>query len=154
MVLAVFSVGNQMLVPIKSIKTNPNAGRTKYEIPDRPDYYLTLSKLVDDEDLYLISELGNVYCYSAKRVDLEKYKDSFIKLEKTQNIQTMYSISPEPKYIIEYEDLFESCMTCGELVNLKDLYIDYDQDYYNERCCPKCNCDSGLEVEFEKETRI
>ena len=151
-------------IPIKSRTKNPSAGETCYIIPERPEYSVSSSVPLDIEGLHLTS-------YN-KVGDKESYEYAFFETGIIQKLMVgeyggltvntkynnyiLHSLSPQPDYFIEYEDVEVECDECGAKFCFKELqYGEYDDNrydyYYSDKVCPKCFAWDCCELELEKE---
>lgn len=75
-----------------------------------------------------------------------------ISMTKRTNIQTLYTLSPEPEWLYEYEDTQLTCLSCQKSFSHTKLEDYYDEDSSNNEICPCCgkwDCIDG-EVRNEK----
>jgi hypothetical protein len=154
------------LIKIKrdSIKKNPNAGRdsvqipmpwqvtfetnmTKDELPEwlqgnitewsiGTDHSLTKGWLgvVDDrvmEYAYSVIKDGNRFSIEAKR-----------------DIQTIRSITPEPKYNYKYKNTKVKCNHCQQMIPVNDIKKDVYEGIFD--VCPKCGDGDTFDYKYEQ----
>ena len=139
------------IVKIKSLRKNPNAGncvyyqvlgpvkyviQTQEPIQNRPEqlYFVSVRHARDYEYITLNSDIAqsvfNEFHTSCK----------FIRLTRKQDIQPLYTLSPEGPYLIEYDDCIVQCEDCQSEFSYHNLGDASDYDYgLMEDICPKCN---------------
>ncbi len=75
---------------------------------------------------------------------------------RTMNIQTLYSLTPEPKWLYKYTPTVIECKNCKKFIihtELESDSFDYDGGYSN-RVCPECGEWDCCDIEFEKITDV
>ena len=115
-------------IPIdrKSVRKNPNAGSTVYHMYAGPP------------------EITEVFVNG-------------ILVSKTVNqpMQTLHTLTPQPNYSFNHEDIEVRCESCEAMFPSSELVSDdvSDGDYgysWSDRCCPKCGTWDCCELEYEK----
>jgi hypothetical protein len=68
--------------------------------------------------------------------------------------EILHTISPEGKWLYEYEDTLVTCYHCKAQFSYNDLESDEmsfgDNDMWTDKVCPKCHTWSCCEIEFER----
>lgn len=168
--------GKVFIIPIKSLKDNPNAGTNIYQYCcGYTSHYLTTSKELKDTKLLMSAmtyyTTGNgiecEYTYQTNDKELAEsqhqraldLKIEHVSYSPSQPIyQTLLTNSPQGKYLIEYEDCQVECEDCHNVCSYKDLLTDDWLDVYIEDICPKCKsarcCDYRPETPEEYLLRI
>lgn len=139
-----------MLIPInkKTIRPNPQAGQTVFHIPGRQEVTETVIQdgiksvysLYQDKKLLIAQETCSEPNSIAKNV--------------SQDIQTLCTLSPQSKYLYEYEETNVVCKYCewtGKVDELEGEYR-YFEDYCesNDTICPNCKEWNCCEYQYEK----
>lgn len=155
-------------VTIKSKKDNPNAGETKYVLPGQTITTIISSQELNIEGMKLIGLNKNKYTYQGLHSDklyseLANYisdnQNFSIEISTSYNQQILHSLSPQPKYIVEYEDIIVECDECNEKFKISELEYDYitmitpdDEcvEVESNKICPKCGHWDCCELEYEK----
>lgn len=72
----------------------------------------------------------------------------------SREMQTVYSMFPEPRYLYKYQDTLVSCYSCGALFDygkLEDAHDSFNgEDYWNDEVCPECDQWDCCEIEYEE----
>ena len=67
-----------------------------------------------------------------------------------RNIEPIYSMYSEPKYLFDYMPTRVQCSECNEKFYHTELESDeMNWDYYSNTVCPKCGCFDCCQLEFE-----
>lgn len=108
------------LIDLATLKPNPHAGRTTYQVAGR-----------------------------AYEVETPYGK------ERRREVQTIYSMTPEPAWLYSYEPLTVKCVGCGTEFPVEALGSDsngLECDDCSDEICPKCGmweCLDSVRWEFE-----
>ncbi len=152
------------IVPYVSKKPNPNAEKYIHTIPCGPPITQieVKSKIEWLPDNYIIQISNSTYTYmlygNEAKNTIQKLLDSKIEFKSStyQDTQQIYSLSPEPLYLYEYDKTFEvECDICKQKFPWTELESDcvYDEDgyeMYNDTICPYCGAWSCCILEFQK----
>lgn len=134
-----------MLIKIdrSTIRPNPRAGRYDYQVPGRrATTIVRVEADLDDSDVYWRRTYVNGTLISEEPIPYGQQKLGVVSIETDMNLQTLYSLSPEPKWLYEYEDTIVMCKYCGETFPYTELKADIhiDDGYaYRDCICPHCN---------------
>lgn len=130
-------------IPIISIKTNPDAGKSVYYRPIGEEYeYNSLIKYPQYEKYLRVikedSEKLTEYIYIAPVELFDVDKTKCVRYEFRQKIETIYSLSPQSQYIVKYDLSFLSmmaiCDVCDTMDSLQNLWsgcINCGEEYKN-----------------------
>lgn len=151
------------IVPIdrETVKKNPRAGNQAYQYslgPQPPSVTVVGQDTINGpwvERTWIGSLLSSI-----QEVPAPKDKALFLNITQKQDIQNLYTLSPEPLYLYEYKDTLVKCEDCGAEFSYKLLEEDwsetYDEEshdydcYHIDNICPKCKASDCCELEFEK----
>ena len=149
-------------IPFISKKQNPNAGKYLYTIPSGPliiqiEVESKIEWLSDNRIISFSPLIYVLYGDEAKNTVL-RLLDSKInfKFSASQDTEQVYSLSPEPLYLYEYDKSFEvECSVCGCMFPWTELESDsaYDEsgfELYDDAVCPYCGAWSCCILEFQK----
>lgn len=104
-----------------SIKENPNAGRSVYRYP------------------------------SGRPRKIETFVDGILaEVRYEQDIQEMYSLTPEGKWLFSYLPTNIRCESCGAEFEHTELLSDEEWETYTNTKCPKCGDWRCCNIEYEK----
>ena len=152
-----------------SIKKNPDAGRTEYLIEGYPremrvEFWIW--EQIDPEETFGLknafittlqvrasSSTGILVSTRFEDLEILKAVEGFKILSVDYYIptRTMWSMTPEPEFLFEYENTNITCYLCRESFSWRDLDSDYHgNDVWNDTICPKCGTWDCCELKFEK----
>lgn len=161
------------LVKIKrsSIKKNPDAFRTYYDIPSQ---WEITGRYIGDKLPKWIDSVSVITSHSMPMIGEQEYEFQVVKpvtkkffdriekasgkerlfIEMKRDIQRMESMFPEPAYKYEYTNPLIECNGCHNNVRLKNIQTDYifdsDGEEYNTDKCPKCGELNSFDYQYEK----
>lgn len=155
----------------KSIRKNPNAGRTQQKVAGARNTTFTckgkLPGYLKDKDNIVITgwsirdgikEYEGIITDESiieKIYDNEYYKENGknISIETTQDWHTV-TFPPEPEYFYKYKDTKVKCKECKhEFMSdeFKEFEIDWDDNYsHTITGCPKCENWDCCDINYEK----
>lgn len=151
---------NKYIIPYKEKKDNPRAGRSDYTYPCGPIRYEIQSeeKLEELENNSLIRlssfnpKAEYPYFYEGYNLESIPHIENGT-INRYQNYQTVYSLTPEPSFIYQYDDCDVECESCGEKFSWKELKSEDDEWYdgysYSDTICPHCGEWDCCKVEFQ-----
>ena len=127
----------------KSIRKNPDAGRTEFRRLTGVDSILALYKEQNDDANLFLFQVSNDYNHSewhyyvkdCDKLDLQKYKDdnSLVTFEQNARYEIIKTLATQPDYLYEYHKA--NCFYCGELVAQSEFIYTPDEDMSQ---CPYC----------------
>lgn len=138
----------------KSIKKNPDAGRTEYAVPGARCGRKTVVTEVGEN--FVVEEF--ILCGEGQWRSVRKNAiDSRFCLLKPgetveigQDIQHVHTITPEPSHLFEYVFPEVQCSECGKAEVINKWHSDWDDESGADwKTCP--NCESALEVDVNYE---
>lgn len=136
------------MINISKFYKNPRAGLKEYYIPSINSYSYVTNKEYIEYQKYLVN-ISNVgyYTYSSSQL-LEILHSDIIQFEANYGFTKIYSLQPEPEYIIEYENKLIKCHYCDKEQEF-DIKRYYPSNYYNSNQykCIFCNINMNLEIE-------
>lgn len=112
-----------------TIRENPNAGNTVYYQQGPTEYQMNLE---------LISW------------DNKKWKLTAVNKTAKQNINKLYSLTPEGSHFYDFEKTIISCDSCGKTFSWDQLKAEGCDDFWSDRICPSCEAWDCCELEFER----
>lgn len=156
------------LIPIDktSIKENKDAGSTfthvysgdetkftcdklpyffETAIPDS-NYQLTSYEIDDNGDIINCEGYIFNYDYVVNRCLKEKIPINIV----TKVNYTTINHPPISKYHYNYQPIEITCSECGEKFLNTELLDNDNDEYFNDRVCPKCGAEDCCELEYEK----
>ncbi len=157
------------LIPINrsSIKKNPNAGQRVYYVAGHPSIELTKiykrGKNWVREEWWGLSikdcELeGAILSRQEVITSIEKPASwgPELSLTRKQPVETIHTLSPEPRFHYSYKDTPLACDSCQWIFLNSELCSDsrdgYDDWGYSDTVCPRCGEWDCCELEYEKLT--
>jgi len=129
-----------------SIRVNPNAGKDFIDILGRKRE----SKTIIKKDTIEYYQDGLLTGQMSNTLNLPES----ITITQTQDIQRLFTLSPEPKYLYKYESPELECEYCYERFyysELEDRFDDFTDQIYDD-CCPHCKVAYCCKYELEKLT--
>jgi hypothetical protein len=153
-----------ILIDIRSIKRNPTAGRTRLnifgpttttfvchgEIPDKLKSYFEEWEwsIVNGK---VVKCSGYIRNFNYVPVLLEEFNKLKILLhiESKRDVQTVYSIHPEPKYLYKHLNPPVQCNECSLLTLVKEIVEECDDEGDCQTLCNHCNASNSFDYEYE-----
>ncbi|MFW9876909.1 MAG: hypothetical protein ACFFG0_27765 [Candidatus Thorarchaeota archaeon] len=153
-----------------SIRKNPTAGNTVYHInlgppkykietnwpiPNKKGIMLQSINSVDGKFIYQYIAAENPSKYLCKHIK-GRPENSYFGITKINEYDTIYSLTPEPRFLYSYENKMVCCNNCKEKFDWKELLSDslscFEQEAYSwsDTICPKCGEWDCCKIEFEK----
>jgi hypothetical protein len=149
-----------------TIRKNPNAGKTHYEIPGPWEITGTCIGPIPDflKDIAIVTvahhRIKDPAEYEFIMHDLpsaevlDKVKEhKGLSINCSREIQRIETMTPEPSYHYKYKDPLILCSECRKEVKLSDIEKDYFIDQYmGERemdICPYCGSHNSFDYTFQ-----
>lgn len=151
----------KFVIPIyrPSIRRNPNAGNDIYLIPGREETILEIISKDFGSNKWFCTTWHGDYRTGEREVPEPKSKHIEINLNRRQNCQKVFTLSPEPEYLYEYQDATVECAYCYSRFHYsllgEDFETGYDEDgyifeYHINNICPVCKTKDCCQIEWEK----
>ena len=133
-------------IDVTSVKKNPNAGNTVYQI----------YRGSRTETRHVKSGLARSYIGDFLVAEETVNEPDSFTVSTFQDYETVHSLRPEPDYFYDYEDITVRCDDCGKSLKISQLEYDdgNDSDRYSNQVCPHCrswDCVSLIKEKFDRE---
>jgi hypothetical protein len=151
-------------IPYTSKEPNPNAGNQVYyqQLGPSPTFIQTEAE-IQGFDHRLSSYKDGIYVYTFLDEEATKAleymranpdKFTSVKINKSVEVQELYSICPEGSHLYEYDKEFQvTCEACNESFPWTELeqdeYYDFYTDAYTDSKCPKCGEWDCCKIRFQ-----
>tara|TARA_R100000951_G_scaffold101420_1_gene92923 strand:+ start:19487 stop:19996 length:510 start_codon:yes stop_codon:yes gene_type:complete len=157
---------NLIKIDLKSIKKNPDAGQTMFQVAGRVHTEIsfrgvTPQKLDKLDKIKVVSYSGNSRTgevevkaigygeYDDIMDELHKIKAKNIEIVQTRDVETVHSITPAPKYHFKYLNTKVECFECGVKIR-REKIIEEDDCCRSYTICPNCREHDSFHFEFER----
>jgi len=151
----------------KSIKRNPDAGRTSWHVNTGREAKFTFSgdklpEWLKDENVFIKSQESNYYdSYVVihgiiinpdilpelfKDIQEKKYN---LNIEIKNNIHEVHTKTPAPEYLYKYKNTKVECKECKSMVPVNEIEEDEIYDMMVQ-ICPKCHKFDTFNFEYER----
>jgi hypothetical protein len=147
----------------RTIKENPNAGRTDYHISGPTEITVTYNGEMPEKwsKLFMVTEksidsgqivtvwtgVGLVTPNDIKKLQRD---NNTINVNTRRDYQTVYSRTPEPDYLYKYTNPFITCSRCLKYVRFKSIIQEYIEDLGHFDECPYCHENNTFDYQLEK----
>lgn len=134
-----------------TIRRNPNAGKTSYNIPGKPE---TTKVVADNNRIQEYQIYGNKEILMTDRPRIiGDIPDGNIMKSRRFPIETIHSIFPQPQFLFDYHPTELTCEYCDYKFPHTLLFDDYCEfsDTFRNNVCPNPNCQVSecCEISYE-----
>jgi len=102
---------------------------------------MIIKRLIDLNSIKENPDAGRTHYLIPGRTHIIENNDGTI--SQVRDIQHLYTLEPEPKYLFKYKDLFIKCLYCKQSFHIEEL--GYEEEYADNGdvfpiwdICPKC----------------